>query len=325
MQRPHSAHRPSTPKIASPPLTEPVTWITPAQYRTVREQDTNALRLAHTPSGWVDSLGKDLVLHHTTHEGVQSLAKQLPEILPSYDLRPERIFQRILPRKNEDRSHPVLLVGDSTLPLQTHVLENGLRFELDFTAGYSTGLFLDQRTNRRYLEQTVRPKRLLNLFAYTCAFSVAAARGGAETWSVDLSRKSLDRGKTNLTLNGFPTERHRFYADDVMDVLPRLERRKEQFDCVILDPPTFSRGNKGRRFQVEDHLGEVLSAVIPLCERNASILLSTNCTTINQRTLEAIAAHTVRAHRRGASYHREPLTPDLRGPAISTTTWIHLR
>jgi 23S rRNA (cytosine1962-C5)-methyltransferase len=277
------------------------------------------------PSGWVDLLGNDVVLHHPSVEGIQTLADQLPEILPTYDLHPDRIFQRILPRKNEDRSNPILLQGDPALPLQTHVRENGLRFELDFTAGYSTGLFLDQRTNRRYLEQTVRPKRLLNLFAYTCAFTVAAARAGAETCSVDLSRKSLDRGKANLALNGFPTEPHRFYADDVMDVLPRLERRDERFDCVILDPPTFSRGNKGRRFQVEDHLSEVLSSVIPLCQRNASILLSTNCTAINQRTLEGIAAATVRAHRRGASYHREPLTPDLRGPAISTTLWIHLR
>ena len=325
MQRSRSAQRPSLPRIPSPTQTEIATWITPNHYRSLLEQKTNAIRLAHTPSGWVDLLGNDLILHHTAPEGIQTLANQLPEILPSYDLLPQRVFQRILPRKNEDRSNPVLLQGDPSLPLQTHVLENGLLFELDFTAGYSTGLFLDQRTNRRYLEQTVRPKRLLNLFAYTCAFSVAAARVGAETCSVDLSRKSLDRGKSNLVLNGFPAEPHRFYADDVMDVLPRLERRKEQFDCVILDPPTFSRGNKGRRFQVEDHLGEALSAVIPLCERNASILLSTNCTSMNQRTLEAIAAHTVRTHRRGASYHQEPLTPDLRGPAISTTTWIHLR
>lgn len=325
MPRPHST--PKTPHrgIAPPPKTDSPVWITPPHYRSLLELKTNALRLAHSSSGWIDLLGNDLILHHPSPEGIQIFADQLPSTLPAYDLHPLRIFQRILPRKNEDRSNPVLLQGDPSLPLQTRVLENGLLFELDFTAGYSAGLFLDQRTNRHYLEQTVRPKRLLNLFAYTCAFSVAAARAGAETCSVDLSRKSLDRGKTNLTLNGFSTEPHRFYADDVMDVLPRLERRNEQFDCVILDPPTFSRGNKGRRFQVEEHLGDVLAAVLPLCDRNASILLSTNCTAINQRTLEAIAANTVRAHRRGASYHREPLTPDLRGPAISTTTWIHLR
>ncbi len=321
MHHPHS-RRPS-PHL--PPSANRTIWITPDQYRSLLAQGTDAFRIAHTHSGWIDHLGSDLLLHHTSPDGLADFRNQLPEILPSFPFTPTRLFERILPKKNEERSNPLLVQGDPNLPLQTHVRENGLLFELDFTAGYSTGLFLDQRANRRYLEQSVRPKRLLNLFAYTCAFSVAAARGGAETCSIDLSKKSLDRGKANLLLNGFAPESHRFFADDVVDALPRLERRKEQFDAVILDPPTFSRGNKGRRFHVEDHLGEVLSAVLPLCTRNAAILLSTNCTSINQRTLESIASTTVRAHRKGASFHHEPDPIDLRGPAISTTVWIHLR
>ena len=140
-----------------------------------------------------------------------------------------------------------------------------------------------------------------------------------------LFRSALDRGKENYNRNKLGGTEHRFWAEDVRKVLPRLIRRGEKFDAIILDPPTFSRGNKGRRFRAEDHLEEVLSQVIPLCEKDASILLSTNCTTIDQRALETIARTAVRIHRRGASYHHEPVGPDLRGPAVSNTLWIHLR
>src|SRR6202022_4983741 len=103
-----------------------------------------------------------------------------------------------------------------------------LRYSIDFGAGYSVGLFVDQRENRRYLRQ-VAPKKLLNCFAYTCSFSVAAASVGANTANVDLSKKSLGRGKENFALNSLPTGNHRFIADDVMSVLPPLPQNVESF------------------------------------------------------------------------------------------------
>src|SRR4029077_8305013 len=107
-------------------------------------------------------------------------------------------------------------------------------------AGYSVGLFVDQRENRRYVRE-MEPKRLLNCFAYTCSFSVAAAAGGAQTVNVDLLKKNLARGRENFALNALSTADHRFIADDVRPVLRRLARRGEKFDMIILDPPTFSR------------------------------------------------------------------------------------
>jgi len=160
------------------------------------------------------------------------------------------------------------------------VTERGLRFGVDFSAGYSVGLFCDQRLNRAHLE-SLQPRRVLNCFAYTCAFSVAAARAGAETLSLDLSRKSLERGRANLALNDLAGDAHRFIADDVFAVLPRLARRGERFDAIILDPPTFSRGAKGDVFRAERDLGALLEQAFSLAKPGAHILLSTNARGLN--------------------------------------------
>ena len=237
---------------------------------------------------------------------------------------PRRIFGKFLPRQNADRVAPVLIEGDSALPLTTIVEENGMRFGLDFGAGYSAGLFIDQRANRAFLRRST-PHRLLNTFAYTCSFSVAAALAGAETVSVDLSKKSLDRGRENFALNGLDVAAHRFFADDVLDVLPRLARKGETFDAIVLDPPTFSRGNKGRRFQVESDLEALLLAALEVAAPRAKILLSTNCTKLPRRALENIARFALKATRRAADFHAEPPLPDIPADAAAQTLWLSLK
>src|SRR5207244_5292521 len=162
-----------------------------------------------------------------------------------------RVFARLIPRKNEQREPPRLIVGDPSESLQAVATEWFLRFGIDFGTGYSSGLFLDQRENRRYVRH-ISPKRLLNCFAYTCSFSVSAAYAGAVTLNVDLSKKALTRGRENFALNGLSTIDHHFIADDVMAVLRRLAHKGEKFDVIILDPPTFSRSPKGKTFQVEN-------------------------------------------------------------------------
>src|SRR5205807_7003290 len=143
------------------------------------------------------------------------------------------------------------------------------------------GLFIDQRENRRYLRQ-VAPKRLLNCFAYTCSFSVAAASVGAQTVNIDLSKKSLERGRENFALNSLPTGDHRFISDDVLSVLPRLARQGEKFDSIILDPPTFSRSHRGKTFHVENDFERLLLQALEVVERDGRILLSTNCSTLRE-------------------------------------------
>jgi len=143
--------------------------------------------------------------------------------------------------------------------------------------------------------------------------------------SIDLSKKSLARGRENFALNSLSTTDHRFMADDVMTVLPRLARRGEKFDAIILDPPTFSRSHRGKAFQVENDFEDLLLAALEVAERNASILLSTNCSTLGERALEVMGRFCLKATRRAGEFHREPALPDFPAGVGAATVWLSLR
>src|SRR5439155_550787 len=81
----------------------------------------------------------------------------------------QRMFERFLPKRNQERQAPKLILGDSNIGSHGVVIERGLRFEIDFSGGYSVGLFIDQRENRSFVRKSA-PKQMLNCFAYTCSF-----------------------------------------------------------------------------------------------------------------------------------------------------------
>lgn len=287
-------------------------------------EETDAHRLVSSREVWIERFGEDILINYQHEAALDPIREALTEWLATAGLSVRRVFGRFIPRQNDDRSAPVLLEGDPNLPLTTTVREAGITYGLDFAAGYSVGLFLDQRANRR-LVSAYGTKKLLNTFAYTCSFSVVAASVGAETVSVDLSKKSLDRGRDNFELNQLSTEGHRFIADDVLDVFPRLVKRGEKFDTIILDPPTFSRGNKGRKFQVERDMETLLAAALEVAEPKSRILISTNCTRLETRDLEQLARYAVKLNRLTGDIHREPDLPDIPGDLAARTVWLMLR
>jgi 23S rRNA (cytosine1962-C5)-methyltransferase len=236
----------------------------------------------------------------------------------------QRMFERFLPKRNQERQAPKLILGDSNIRSRSVVMERGLRFEIDFCGGYSVGLFIDQRENRSFVRQSA-PKRMLNCFAYTCSFSVAAAIAGANTVSVDLSQKSLERGRANFVLNNLPATGHHFIADDVFEVLPRLSRKDEKFDLIVLDPPTFSRSHRGKPFQVESDFEGLLMTALEVADRDCRILLSTNCTALNERALEVMARFCLKASRRAGSFHSEPRPVEFPPDSSASTIWLTLR
>ena len=126
----------------------------------------------------------------------------------------------------------------------------------------------------------------MNLFAYTCAFSVAAASAGARTSSVDLSGRLLGWGKENFRLNGLnPTDgEHFFCAGDVFETLRRFARQGRRFDGAVLDPPTFSRDRKGKVFRVEDDFGVLVALTVPLLTPGGWMLCSSNARTLTAGT-----------------------------------------
>jgi 23S rRNA (cytosine1962-C5)-methyltransferase len=142
------------------------------------------------------------------------------------------------------------------LPEAFVIREAGWNLEIRLFDGLSTGLFLDQRENRAWVSDWCRrrtasgkPAAVLNTFAYTCAFSVAAAVGGATTASVDVSGRYLDWGKRSFSHNQLDLAGHRFARMDTFEFFTYAGRRGLRFDLIILDPPSFAAGSKKKRIR----------------------------------------------------------------------------
>jgi 23S rRNA (cytosine1962-C5)-methyltransferase len=174
------------------------------------------------------------------------------------------------------------------------VEEHGIRFGVSLDDGLSTGLFMDQRDNRRLVLEIAGAARVLNLFSYTCTFTVAAALGGAvETVSVDLSNRALERGKENLRRNGVAPVGHRFIREDVLAYLRRAVRRGERFGVVVLDPPSF--GTRGRKtFSVERDFAELARLSTALLADGGNLLAVTNHRKTSAARLRAVLENAAR-------------------------------
>jgi 23S rRNA (cytosine1962-C5)-methyltransferase len=329
--------RPKTPPVAMPfrrgkpsaqraePKLASLHWITPEVAATLAAQGTDAHRLASGAEAWVERFGNDVLLSYQTESVRDAVLAELDARCVTYACAPRRVFGKYLPTHAAERGAPVLLRGEKGAPLETEVSEAGVRYGLDFEGGYSAGLFIDQRGNRARL-RAWRPKRLLNTFAYTCSFSVVAALAGAETVSVDLSRRSLTRGEENFTRNGLDAKTgHRFIADDVLAVLPRLARRGEKFDAIVLDPPTFSRNQSGAAFQVQRDFERLVSLALEVAAPGARLLLSVNHSAMRVADLEWAARNALKlAGRSGRFEPAEPL-PDFPAGHGAKTVWLETR
>src|SRR5213082_994453 len=299
-------------------------WIDASLLRDFEAEGTDAHRLCTIEDGWVERFGRDLLISFKRVLAREHLIQELHAWATAVRFEFGRIFARFVPRKNEEREAPHLIFGDVSENLQAIAMERHLRFGIDFGGGYSVGFFVDQRENRRYVRH-VTPKRLLNCFAYTCSFSVSAAYVGAATLNIDLSKKSLARGRENFALNCLPTIEHRFIADDVRAVLPRLARKGEKFDVIILDPPTFSRSPGGKTFQVEYDFEKLLVDSLELTERNSHVLVSTNCSTLGEHALEVMARYGLKAARRAGTLRRSSPLPDFPPGTGASSIWLTLR
>ncbi len=147
------------------------------------------------------------------------------------------------------------------------VMEAGLRFGLQLTGQRNTGIFLDGRPARAWVRANSEGRRVLNLFAYTCGFGMAAAAGGARsTTNVDAVPSVLKRGRENYARNELPLDTRSFWKSDVFEALRRGRRNGARFEGIIMDPPPqASGGGRGRRVDLQRHLR-------PLCERAIELL-----------------------------------------------------
>jgi 23S rRNA (cytosine1962-C5)-methyltransferase len=174
------------------------------------------------------------------------------------------------------------LIRGGSVPETVVIEERGLRFEVKPGGGASAGLFLDQRENRSRVRALAEGGEVLNLFAYTCGFSVAAAAGGAKrTVSVDIATGSLDWGRRNFELNGIDLGDHVFIRSDAGEYLKRATRQGLMFDLIVIDAPTFAHARRGGKpFAVKAGLEGLVHEAAARLRPGGTMMV-----TVNQRTL----------------------------------------
>lgn len=158
------------------------------------------------------------------------------------------------------------------------VQEREHRFWVNLWDYLDTGLFLDHRETRKRVQAEAKGTRFLNLFAYTGSFGVYAAAGGAsEVVQVDLSRTYLDWAAANLALNEFKNLRSRCVQSDTFSYLREARERKESFDLVVIDPPTFSNSKRmSGTFDIRRDHTALLQATLDVLSPGGVIWFSTN-------------------------------------------------
>lgn len=142
-----------------------------------------------------------------------------------------------IPHMSDIKGVNEFLYGNSGPVLVT---ENGYRFKIDWTTGQKTGFFIDQRDNRKLLENYTSGKSVLNMFGYTGGFSVYAMKNAGLVHTVDSSVQAVRLADENINLNYGDDSRHSSFAEDAFDYLNDI---KNKYDVIILDPPAFAKHN----------------------------------------------------------------------------------
>jgi len=332
----------------------------------IEPEETNAYRLIHGASdgwpGWyVERLGDFLLSQSEQMPGVRE-REELERLLQALSARGayHKILARKLGRASAAEACPQHLLGQAE-PERFAVRENRVHFEVSFSGGYSVGLFLDQRDNRRRLltghiaagfsllanagptscrslisdpgadcsARRHAGPAVLNTFAYTCGFSLCAAKAGARTTSLDLSNKYLLWGRRNFLLNQINPAEHEFICGDTFDWLRRLGKKHRLFDVILLDPPTFSQSKEFGVFQARKDYRRLVAAALPLLESGGVVFASTNAADwAPQDFLQAVETPIRLAKRTILQRHYAPQPPDFpisrSEPGYLKTVWLRI-
>ncbi len=243
----------------------------------IRRCQTNAYRWLYGEGDGLPGITVDLydrfAVLQTYTEGFKTLQDDLIKILP-----PIANLEGILWRtQSSETTAKVQLLWGQMPPKNLLVREHNLKFEVDLTIGQKTGLFLDHRENRKYVESISTDRSVLNCFAYTGAFSLYALRGGArKVISIDIGKGLAEAMNKNIELNQLNPDRHQFITQDCFEALHHFQERQTKFDLIILDPPSFAK-TKQNRFAAIRAYTKLNATAIRLLNPNG-LLVSASCT-----------------------------------------------
>ncbi len=222
-----------------------------------------------------------------TQDETQTIATALTarqaQIVPGQSLN--WVFQRRQP--DGPVSRPITTVMAGTVPEPHVVTEDGARYRVQVERGQNHGLFLDMAEGRRWVRAHAEGAKVLNLFAYTCAFSVAALQGGArEVINLDMAQGALTTGQQNHQLNGFKGGA-KFLAHDLFSSWGKVTRMGP-YDLVVADPPSYQKGS----FVATKDWPRLLRRLPDLLKPGGRALLCLNAPEIPERFLrDQLAAH----------------------------------
>ncbi len=158
------------------------------------------------------------------------------------------------------------------IPEDLHVTENGMKLKLNLLSNKNSGYFPDMKNGRAFVRENAKNKHILNLFSYTCAFSVAAKLGGAKSVvNVDMSKGALKTGMTNHALNNLDPKGVSFLSYNILKSFSSL-KKKGPFDMIIIDPPTFQRGS----FEATKDYEKLIKKLPQLASENCILLACLN-------------------------------------------------
>ncbi|WP_437793371.1 class I SAM-dependent methyltransferase [Sorangium sp. So ce693] len=259
------------------------------RYGIARAGDTTALRLVHgagdgLPSVSVDLYGEHLVVSlFGAGEGEPGAPPRDLVLDAAHRLGAKGVYLKARPKHasvivdaRREEFAPRHASRGEDAPEEFTVLEHGLPFKVRLGDGLSTGIFLDQRENRRRVRELARGARVLNLFAYTGAFTVAAVAGGArESVTVDVSRGVVAWARDNLAAIGADPAAHVVVEADVFPWLKAAAQSDRRFDLVVLDPPSFATTKKSR-FSAASDFGALAALAFRVLAPGGRLLACTN-------------------------------------------------
>ena len=194
-------------------------------------------------------------------------------VAKTFEVPINRVYFKTRLRQSGMRQHEKVAQSQQ----QMTVNERGLKFLVNLKDYVDTGLFLDHRETRSMIRSQAAGKHFLNLFAYTGSFSVYAAAGDAQTTTtVDWSNTYLEWARENMQLNQFDQTQHQFVRSDAMEFLQGL-RETQQFDLVVVDPPTFSNSKRTEDvWDVQDNHADLLKTLANNVTTGGAVYFSTN-------------------------------------------------
>ena len=182
----------------------------------------------------------------------------------------------VLQRRYIPKTIAKVIVGE--LKDDLFVVENGIKLKLNLLSNQNSGYFPDMKKGRAFIKDISKDKKVLNLFSYTCGFSLSAISGGAlSVTNIDMAKGALTTGRENHHLNNFDTYNVKFYPHNILKSFSKI-KREAPYDIIIIDPPTFQKGS----FETTKDYDKIIKRLEVIASPNCVVLACLNSPNLNE-------------------------------------------